>query len=470
MLVAAYVLPWITGAIWLIWLESFSDQISIINWPRALGYGFFLGNFICAAALYTVQALLGQLSVSLVTGGMAGLSLLGIILTWHRYRRQRREFVAPYTPIDRKINWLSILLLVLIILHLTLAATDVLSRPLLPWDAWTTWTYRAKIWFLNQELSPMVSPENWLSTTDPGTYTITAFFYPPVVSLIQLWPVQVYGAWNDSLAILPGMLAGIAIALGLYGQGRSLGWPSLMMLAAVYMLLSLPLLDAHLALPGYADLWLSGFAGLGFVALLQWTQSSDKSQLLLGLFFLLLGMMIKREGVLWGMVGILFVIVYLSPWRLLLALAAGLVLAVVSGHSSLELPILGRLGYADGVFYLAQLGVFPLQLQDASAALATNLFFHASWNLLYFYLSAALLLLLLPVCAGIRSTVLWFVLLISVVITFMFFLSEEGRWLRDNTAFNRIVLQVSPALLFSLMMTWRVFAAYLSRPEGSARP
>ncbi len=455
MLVAAYLLPWITGAVWLIWLESFSGQTPIVNWPRVLGYGFFLGNFISAAAIVIVYALLEQLSVSLVTGVLIGLSLLGIFLIWHRHRRQRFEFITPYTPLDGNSKWLALLLLALIILHLVLAAADVLSRPLLPWDAWTTWTYRAKIWFLNQELSPMVSPENWFAATDPGTYTITAFAYPPVVSLIQLWPVQVYGAWNDSLALLPGMLAGIAIALGLYGQGRSLAWPPLMMLAAVYMLLSLPLLDAHLALPGYADLWLSGFAGLGFVALLQWTQSRNKSQLMLGLLFLLLGMMIKREGVIWGVGGILFVIAYLLPWKLLLALVAGLVLAVVSGHSLLELPILGKLGYADGVFYLAQRGMYTLQLQDVSAAVATNLFFHASWSLLYFYLLGALLLLLLPVCARIRWTVLWFVLLISAVITVLFFLSAEGRWARDSTALNRIMIQVLPALLFSMLMVWR---------------
>ena len=297
---------------------------------------------------------------------LIGLSLLGMFLVWHRYRRQQREIIAVSASFDGNSKWMFFLLLALVMLHLALAAVDVLSRPLMPWDAWTTWTYRAKIWFLNQELSPMVSPENWLATMDPGTYTINAFAYSPVVSLIQLWPVQVQGAWSDSLAILPGMLAGIAIALGLYGQGRSLAWPPLMMLAAVYMLLSLPLLDTHLALPGYADLWLAGFAGLGFVALLQWTQSRDKTQLISGLLFLVLGMLIKREGIIWFLAGTLFVMVYLLPWKLLLAIAIGVVLAVISGHSLLQLPLLGQVGYADGVLYLAHLGAYPLQLQNIS--------------------------------------------------------------------------------------------------------
>ena len=231
-LAVAYMLPWITGTAWMAWVESFSSREPGVNWPRALGYGFFLGNFICAAALYLVHAWSEQLSVFMVTAVMAGLSLLGILLTWHRYRRQG-VFIARHTRVDGGSKWLFFLLSALIVLHLALAAVDVLSRPLTPWDAWTTWTYRAKIWFLNQELSPMVGPGSWLATMDPGTYTINAFAYSPLVSLIQLWPAQALGAWSDSLAILPGTLAGIAIALGLYGQGRSLAWPPLMMLAAV---------------------------------------------------------------------------------------------------------------------------------------------------------------------------------------------------------------------------------------------
>jgi len=177
--------------------------------------------------------------------------------------------------------------------------------------------------------------------------------------------------------------------------------------------------------------------------------------LLLGGLWMLLGVLIKREGSIWMLAGMLFVLVRLLPWQLLLATTLGLVLAVVSGHSLLHLPLLGQLGYADGLLYLAQLGVYPMHIQNISSAVATNLFFHASWNLVYFYLLAALGLVFLPACRSIRWTLLWFLLLITGVIGGIFFLSDEGRWAQDNTALNRIVLQVLPALMFSLLMVWQ---------------
>ncbi len=480
MLVTAYILPWMTGAVWLVLLDSLALrerelspgilQTPTINWPRVLGYGFFLGNFICAAAIYAVHAVLQQLSITAIAVIMIGLSVAGLFLIRHRYRKRRFDFIGRLPLLDGDHKLLVSLLLALILLHLLLAGLELLSRPVLPWDAWTTWTYRAKIWFLNQQLSSLVGPEAWLTSTNPGTYTIDAHTYPAIVSLIQLWPVQVYGYWSDSLAVLPGLLAGIAIALALYGQGRSLGWPPLTVLVAVYMLLSIPLLDAHLALAGYADLWLSGFAGLGFMALLQWTQSNDRSQLLLGLLLLILGLLIKREGMIWTLAGLLLVSVYLLPWQLLLAIVTGLVLAVVSGHSLLEVPVLGKLGYENGVLYLAQLGVFPLQLQDISTAVATNLIFHSSWNLLTVYLAAALLLVFLPLCRPIKWTLLWFLLLVSSVIAGIFLLTEEGRWAQDNTALNRIIIQVLPALMFSLFMVWQMVWQNLFSPANVRQP
>lgn len=100
----------------------------------------------------------------------------------------------------------------------------------------------------------------------------------------------------------------------------------------------------------YADIWLSGFAGLGFVSLLQWSQSKDRTQLFTGLLFLLLGFFIKREGSLWLMTGLLFALIQGLPLKLLAALILAMILAVFSGFSLVDLPSLGRLGYFDGAF------------------------------------------------------------------------------------------------------------------------
>jgi len=454
-LIFAYLLPWITGTIWLVWLESFSAQRLPVNLPRVLGYGFFLGYFLCSASIWFVYTVFGQLSTAMVTSLLLLLSALGFFLSWRKHHHGRLVISGQTLKSKGGDKGLALLLLALAIIHLAVAAYDAYNRPLLPWDAWTTWTYRAKIWFLNQGLSPFVSMDVWLNTPNPGIYTIPAHDYPATVSLMQLWPVMLHGQWNDALAIFPGLLAGVALVLALYGQGRSLGWPPLLLIAGVYLLISIPLLDAHLALPGYADLWLGGFAGLGFVALLQWSQSRDRTQLLIGLLFLGLGMLIKREGSLWLMMGLLFVIMQVLSWKLLLAMAAGAALAILSGYSLVDLPWLGKTGYADGVLYLSRLGAITLQPQNVSSAVFTNLFSNSSWNLLYFYLCASLLLVLLHGKPRTRYPVVSFLLLLATVIATVFFLSAEGAWLKDSTAFGRLLLQVLPALIFVLQLNWQ---------------
>ena len=455
MLTVAYLLPWITGTLWVLWLDSFSSPTHEYNLPRTLGYGYFLGNFLCAAVLYMTYSVFGQLSFSIVTAVLLFLSSIAFLLVWQRQGYGKLEF--RFNPPDFRDSGkgLAMLLLTLVAAHLLFAAYDAFNRPLLPWDAWTTWTYRAKIWFLTQDLSPFISASSWLNTTDPGTYTLPAHSYPLTISLIQLWPALALDQWNDAAAIFPGMLAGIALILALYGQARSLEWPPLPALAGVYLLISIPLLDAHLSLPGYADLWLSGFAGLGFVALLQWSQSRDRMQLLTGLLFLLLGIFIKREGSLWFMMGLLFILMQSVSWKYLAVLALAAALAVLSGYSLLEIPGVGALGYADGAFHLPGIGAITIQPQNASLAIITNLFVNGSWNLLYFYLSAMLLLLLFNAGKTARRPLVSFLILLSVVIAAVFFLSAKGAWLKDSTAFGRLLLQILPALVFMLLIFWQ---------------
>lgn len=454
MLIVAYLLPWITGSLWLLWLESFSARESGFNLPRILGYGYFLGNFICATALYLGYLAFGQLSFFIVSAVLCFLSCTGFLLIWQRQGYGKLGLRFHWPDVGGSSKKLAILLITLVAVHLFFAVYDAIHRPLLPWDAWTTWTYRAKVWFLNQDLSPFIGSASWLKTADPGIYTLHAHTYPLTLSLIQLWPSLTLTHWNDAVATFPGMIAGIALVLALYGQARSLKWPNLLALAGVYLLISIPLLDAHLSLPGYADLWLGGFAGLGFVALLQWSQSRDRVQLLTGLLFLLLGIFIKREGSLWFLMGLLFILMQSVSWKYLAVLAVTAILAVFSGYSLLELPGLGPLGYADGAFYLPGSGAITIQPQGASLAIITNLFVNDSWHLLFFCLSA-MLLLLFNTDKKTRRPLVSFLMLLSMVIAAVFFLSAKGAWLKDSTAFGRLLLHVLPALIFMMLIYWR---------------
>ncbi|WP_419617906.1 hypothetical protein, partial [Thiolapillus sp.] len=128
---------------------------------------------------------------------------------------------------------------------------------------------------------------------------------------------------------------------------------------------------------------------------------------------------------------------------------------------------LGRLGYFDGAFYLPGVGTIRLQPQDASLAVLNNLFTNSSWNLLFYYVST-MLLQFLPLSRRVRRALLSFVLLISLIIAVIFLLSSNGRWLRDSTAFSRLLLQVPPPLVFVLLIAWRtVFPPRKESQESS---
>ncbi|WP_419623226.1 hypothetical protein, partial [Thiolapillus sp.] len=68
----------------------------------------------------------------------------------------------------------------------------------------------------------------------------------------------------------------------------------------------------------------------------------------------------------------------------------------------------------------------------------------------------------------VRRALLSFVLLISLIIAVIFLLSSNGRWLRDSTAFSRLLLQVPPPLVFVLLIAWRtVFPPRKESQESS---
>jgi hypothetical protein len=453
MIVAAYILPWLTGAIWLIWLDSFQQRP--INFPKVIGYGYFIGYFICALSIYGTYILTNSLSGSLIFYVLLFLTVIGLIFTWLRLRNNSVQPIQPMQPLSWSYKGLLLLVFIFIALHLTFSIYELINHPQPPWDAWTTWTYRAKIWFFNNELSSFTDARHWLNSSQLNIYTISAYNYPSVVSLIQLWPVLVYGQWSDSLALFPGLLAGVALCFALYGQVQSSGGSVLLSTIAVYLLISMPLLDAHMAMPGYADIWMSGFVGLGLISLLQWLQNRTLIPLLLGLGLLIMALFIKREGSVWLVVGIVFIIMQLLSWKLIISAIALCGIAVFSGHSLLTIPGIGMAGFSDGIFYIPGIGTFMFQPRNVSAAVFNNLFVYDNWHLLYVFLAALFLITLFSNTYQARKAFISLFVLVAAVIGTIFYLSSESSWAQNSTALARLLLHPLPVWVYLLFLGWK---------------
>jgi hypothetical protein len=471
----ALLLPWLAGALWLrlLWTEPAPGR-----WPMLIGYGGVLGALLTAFLLH----LMGSLGLALRVWPALIVFILAIAcavwLLWRSRTHPGQDMTAGRERISGEAlpivaampawQWmLFALLLVWVLVRLSGLTLEVWWRPLYPWDAWTTWAVRARAWAELQSLVPFISPEVWLSGPSTSAYTISAWAYPSTVSLFATWPALAYGAWNETAANLPWIGCALALLFGFYGQARRWGASPLEALVAIWLLASLPLLNTHIALAGYADLWLGTLLGLALMAFLHWARDRDWRQGLIALGLVLCLPLVKDEGAVWAALFVPALVAVWLPlrgWLLLAALSAALGLGVWMGGwladgLRLTLPLLGELALAPDRIDIPGLGNFELAYQGDWQPIWKHLFVLSSWHLFALLL---LLALALAIDQGLRGglTEPWqraglaWVLAALLALYLLFFWTLAAEWAAKGTSINRILLQFAPALLFWMLSLW----------------
>src|SRR5205807_1717684 len=157
--------------------------------------------------------------------------------------------------------------------HLLLAFLEVIWRPVFPWDAWTQWATKARVWYEMARQVPFADIATWF---DGKTYTDAAPRYPANLPLLQVWACITLGQWDDTVMNLPSIFLALGLAIGFYGQMRYAERGALLSIAAAYGVISLPIVDTHVALAGYADFPLAVYFGLAAIALWQWAITRDR--------------------------------------------------------------------------------------------------------------------------------------------------------------------------------------------------
>lgn len=458
-LTAGLLLPWLGGAMWLIYLERRFAPGTQASLSRQAGYGFFLGYAALAGLILASDTLLGRVSWAgmvavlalLAGGGVVALRLSPAPKLWPGARPAWRLGPQQRTLFALVAGWT--------LLHVLLVASEALNQPLYPWDAWLAWVYRAKAWFLGGAASGTVAPTQWLATDSAKLYTIDAWHYPPLPSLIPWWAALSLGRWSETLIALPAVLAGLAIGLGLYGQCRASGMGRLFGLGACFLLYSIPLFGTHIALAGYADLWMAGFAGLGFVALIRGATGGGRFQTLLGFGLLALAMAVKNEGSVWFLAALLLQALMTWRGRSLLAAAALLALLILAtnpfGVSHIDIPLLGTLGVIEGRLHIPFIGNFELKVHDILPPYRDNFFLLGSWHLLWVLVAAALLLAIAsrrPFAQPGRRAAAAFIVVFLATQLFIFGFTDQGIWADTYTAINRLPLHFLPALIYASLL------------------
>ena len=471
----AWLLPLFVGSgIW--WLANarwrFCGDIA-----ASIGYGWLVGLLLCAACAQmlgrddTVHAL------ALVAPWLFGVGILAWIGAALRLRRRVASLptadATPGVTSHAGVGWRALwwLLLVMIVLRFLVIGDEASLRPIFPWDAWASWAVKPKSWILLGHADAYVPMLDWLREPDAAIRTLASWSYPEWLAWIEVWFASGAGGWNEPLVDLAWCGALAAFAIAAYGYWRGFGLRAWVALALVYVLVSLPLIDAHVALAGYADLWVAVLLGLATLAWSRWLFFRERGQWLLGVMLALCLPAIKLEGAVWLLAFSAVVVLDLLPgrwrWRVAGAVVALVVIGLVFGGFGLPVLGLGWVHIAWGRVEIPTLAPFNLTWHAVDNAMLASLFTLPNWHLLWYVFPFVVALRWRVLLHSHAARVLGLFVLLQLMFLFvLFFFTSAAAWAEDYTSANRLILQIVPTLL--------VFVAVLLRdarpvPSGTTR-
>jgi hypothetical protein len=433
------------------------------GWIAAmLGYGCVFGMLLAGAAV----ALFARADTAHALRHAApwlGVFALGLsILAWWRARGLPRRAAREHLQTIDK--W-KIALVAAAVTSLAwrgwIALREILLRPTFPWDAWDAWAVKSKTWFLLGHYVPFVSMRDWLLHLATAEYTGPAWSYPAALGWMQVWFASAAGGWIEPLVNLPWFGLWLGLLLAHYGQWRALGLKAMPALAFVYLLGSLPLLTAHVALAGYADLWIAALFGMAVLAWLRWLEQGDRNQLALALVCALSLPLLKLEGAVWLLLFLGVVGAGLLPRRGRRYIMAAILVLLVLGMAvdKLVLPLFG-LGWVNiGLHEIDVPVIGKLAIAWHGAALAgllRSLYVQSNWNLLW-WLAPAIVLWRWRELREHRSLRLLGSLLLAGIgfLLFLFLFTDAARWAESYTAINRLIMHIVPAVVTLLALCCR---------------
>ena len=336
------------------------------------------------------------------------------------------------------------LLLAWLALRAAMLFTEVATHPLYPWDSWTQWATKARVWYELGRIVPFERADAWFAAGG------TAYFdagphYPGTVGLMQVLASNFLGRWDDTLMNLPFWMLAVAFALAVYGALRAMEFTALGALAGTWFASSLPLANTHVALAGYADLPLAIYFCVAILACTRWLKTREPADAALALLLLAACPLLKIPGRIWALLAVPALIVGLLP-RIGSRIVAG--------------------GYAAAIFGLLLLAQtspvimgYHLHLDFAPdwEALANSFLLYDNWHLLWYGAIAVALLgrrqLLTSQVAPLTVVVAGGVIFIAFVLLF----TNASNWLSDQSTVNRATLHLAPVVVIWMLVVFRAW-------------
>lgn len=353
------------------------------------------------------------------------------------------------------------------------------EQPLFGWDSMMNWAPKAIVWFHNGELTDFVNPEQWLQqATTEGSYTLgnsAASSYPEMVPLIFLWHMLGAGTWDHPLLQLPWILVFFNLGLVFFGFLRLTGLSIMAATIGTYCLLSLPYLDIHAVIGGYADIWLAAAFTTGALSLYLWERRGIKGLLSISIFSALICMQLKNPGILLGAVlfaGLLRIKLGLNR-RVEFYVIATLTIITFVGfflEVGLTLPGVGLIKLSINSFQIGLFGPHTFEYHpEVTRPLLLSLFTMMNWNLLWPFCSLVMIVLVAKRNFLSRQNTLGMILLtVALAYVFIFSFTNYYSTAVSLVTLNRAILHLVPVLLFWILL--QIFKIEDPRHEFRTQP
>ena len=443
-LLLSVVLPLLAGLPWILMMDR--DRTAGA-WPIALAYGYVLGMRVGVAGLRLLDLVNGPANILTV----AALPLIVAIAGWRknpRYLRSAsdalRASAATWRSMSRGTRWVTTIVIALIALRLLTLGSEILIRPIFPWEAVSGVAAKARVWFELGNLAPFVSPQRVLEGV--GTYTDAdsgAFALP---SLLMVFTAHMLTQWHEGAVGFPWLMLSLVVALAIYGHLRRTGAGVAFAVTFAYVFVSLPLVNLHIGLAG-APLWIAA-AGVGLAgcAMLRWLETRTRDYL----WLIAIGLVLALASL-------------AATWPWLVVFAAAAAIRQWPKHArriSIGLPILVLFALLAWQQSPITVGTAKLQLQVVPTWTETleSMFLLDNWHLLY---GGALLVAI----GGWRIIVsdrwlprTWVVAMGLGVLFVWGAVSVPGVWFGGLRDFSYAALQFAPILVMWTALVARAIA------------
>ena len=449
-------LPWSLGIALLATVYRRADAPPA-SW--LFGCGWFVGIFLLTLAIRAVSATGIRLSIASVGIPLLIATVLAVLVALrgntgrlaNAIRTSLRALAGEGLEGWQRTVWR--LIVVWLAIRFALLFAEVWWRPLYPWDAWTQWSTKARVWFELGALAPFVEVTEWLGRTAPNSYFDHGPFYPGTVPLFQVWAALLIGRWDDALVNLPWWMTGVAFAFAFHGGLRQLGFAPMIALAGTAIAMSLPILNVHVALAGYADLPMAAYLTLGSLAALRSVDTRRPADIALAAILLVACVMVKNPGKVWLVVLLSGLVVATLPRR-------GLqIVGIAFAAAALAITVLARTGVKLLGYQLLPKFMMPW------GALFDAYFSYGNWHLLWYF---ALATAVLGWRQLLSREVAPFTCVVTAGLMFLFVgfaFTNAFLWVEDQSTVNRATLHLAPLIVVWMLVTLRAW--YVSRTAAA---